>query len=84
MACFEQGSEVNAFLKTLEVHSVLYDQRKYVVKRKFLAFIKVSWRKTTKCAFEIDFLPCARPIQYASTQRFNLSYADCSLLRVFE
>ena len=24
----QQGSEVNAFLKTLEVHSVLYDQRK--------------------------------------------------------
>ena len=24
----KQGSEVNAFLKTLEVHSVLYDQRK--------------------------------------------------------
>ena len=24
----QQGSEVNAFLKTLEVYSVLYDQRK--------------------------------------------------------
>ena len=24
----QQGSEVNTFLKTLEVHSVLYDQRK--------------------------------------------------------
>ena len=39
----QQGSEVNAFLKTLEVHSVLYDQRKYVFKRECFVFIKVSW-----------------------------------------
>ena len=51
--------------------------------------LKVSWtvstfwhrseRKTTKCAFEIDFLPCARPILLAWTQWFNLSYANCFL-----
>ena len=39
----QQGSEVNAFLKTLEVHSVLYDKKKYVFKRECFVFIKVSW-----------------------------------------
>ena len=45
--------------------------------RGFFVFIKASWtfstfwhgreRKTTKCAFEIDFLPCAQPIWLAWT-----------------
>ena len=57
LACFEP-TKAARFLKTFEVHSVLGDQRK-------ARFIKVSWtfstfwhrreRKTTKCAFEIDF-----------------------------
>ena len=63
-------------LKTLEVHSVLYDQRKVRFLKEIFVFIKVSW-KTTKCAFEIVFSPCARPIYLAWTQRFSLSYANC-------
>ena len=59
------------FLKTLEVHSVLYDQRKVRFLKEIFVFIKVSW-KTTKCAFEIVFSPCARPIYLAWTQRFFL------------
>ena len=64
LACFEP-TKAARFLKTLEVHSVLYDQRKVRFWKGIFVFIKVSgtfstfWhrreRKTTKCAFEIDF-----------------------------
>ena len=64
LACFEP-TKAARFLKTLEVHSVLYDQRKVRFWKGIFVFIKVSgtfstfWHrretKTTKCAFEIDF-----------------------------
>ena len=76
LACFEP-TEAARFLKKLEVHSVLYGHRKYVFKSGIFVFRKVSWtfstfwhrreRKPTKCAFEIDFLPCAQLIELAST-----------------
>ena len=78
-----QDSEVS---KGIEVHSAHYDQRKVLFSKGIVVFIKVSWTlstfwdrrkwKTTKCAFEIVFLPCARPIRLAWTHRFNLSYAN--------
>ena len=65
-----QGSEVSE--DTWGIHSILYDQSKVRFLKGIFVFIKVSWtfstfwhrrkRKTIECAFEIDFLPCARPI----------------------
>ena len=70
-----QGSEVSE--DTWGIHSILYDQSKVRFLKGIFVFIKVSWtfstfwhrreRKTTKCAFEIDFLPCAQLIELAST-----------------
>ena len=58
-----QGSEVSE--DTWGIHSILYDQSKVRFLKGIFVFIKVSWtfstfwhrreRKTTKCAFEIDF-----------------------------
>ena len=82
-----QGSEASE--DTWGTFRTLWSKKSVRFQKGIFEFIKVSWtfstfwhrreRKTTKCAFEIDFLPCARPIQHAWTQRFNLSYAYCSL-----
>ena len=60
-------------------------------KKRNFGFIKVSWtfstfhfcvkEKPQNVHLKLIFLPCARPIKLAWTQRFNLSYANC-LLRV--
>ena len=67
-----RGSEVSE--ETWGTSCILYGQVKYVFEREFLyckfckGFMDVfyiftsAWKKTTKCAFEIDFLPCAQPI----------------------
>ena len=47
LACFEP-TKAARFLKTLEVHSVLYDQRKVRFKKGIFVFINVSW---TFCTF---------------------------------
>ena len=76
-----QGSEASE--DTWGTFRTLWSKKSVRFQKGIFEFIKVSWtfstfwhrreRKTTKCAFEIDFLPCARPIQHAWTQRFNLS-----------
>ena len=67
-----RGSEVSE--ETWGTSCILYGQVKYVFEREFFyckfckGFMDVfyiftsAWKKTTKCAFEIDFLPCAQPI----------------------
>ena len=67
-----RGSEVSE--ETWGTSCILYGQLKYVFEREFLyckfckGFMDVfyiftsAWKNTTKCAFEIDFLPCAQPI----------------------
>ena len=75
-----QGSEASE--DTWGTFRTLWSKKSVRFQKGIFEFIKVSWtfstfwhrreRKTTKCAFEIDFLPCARPIQHAWTQRFNL------------
>ena len=70
-ACFEQ-SGATRFLKKPEVHSV-YSMVKespfllgnFCIYKGFMNLFYIfttAWTKTTKCAFEIDFLPCAQPI----------------------
>ena len=72
LACLltNQGSEVSK--DTWGTFRTLWSKKSVRFQKGIFEFIKVSWtfskfwhrreRKTTKCAFEIDFLPCARPI----------------------
>ena len=46
LACFEP-TKAGRFLKTLKVHSVLYDQRKVRFYKGIFVFIKVSWTFST-------------------------------------
>ena len=72
LACFEP-TKAARFLKTLEVHSVLYDQRKVRFWKGIFVFIKVSWtfstfwhrreRKTTKCACALIFAMCSTDLR---------------------
>ena len=71
LGLFKQ-TEATRFLKKLEVHSV-YPMVKestfwkitFCIYKGFMNLFYIftsAWKKTTKCAFEIDFLPCAQPI----------------------
>ena len=70
LACFEPTKQ-RGFWRHLGTFRTLWSKKSTFLKGNF-CILKVSWsfstfwhwceRKTTKCAFEIDFLPCARPI----------------------